>query len=328
MFVLGPRFERFSVLQDPNAVPPTSSSPPAIQKYTFADWAKAMSTGRFSRAWQINDVTGNHWPSAHHLGATGNGKHVPLTVRSLHGIGDAVQMLRYAPQLNLLAAHTAFHVPEVLRPIARCFYGVDNLVSEASPTTDSPSPLREVEMSELPYLFRTTVADLPLATNYLRLPSSVVAGTHLLMGRRTKPRIGLVWAGGEWDRERWVPLPLLATIIGNKRFEWWSLQGGPHARDAANLPLRNVLEICGNGLMPLTAAIVNLDLVISVDSLAVHLAGALGKPAWLMLKHHADWRWMKQRSDNPWYPSLRLFRQSSPGEWKNVLSAITEALEI
>ncbi len=91
--------------------------------------------------------------------------------------------------------------------------------------------------------------------------------------------------------------------------------------------MRDATAICGDGLLTLAATIANLDLVITVDTLAAHLAGALGKPAWVMLQHAADWRWMTARDDSPWYPSLRLFRQQRPGDWKSVVEAVRDALE-
>ena len=88
----------------------------------------------------------------------------------------------------------------------------------------------------------------------------------------------------------------------------------------------NVAAITGDGLLALAATVANLDLVITVDTLAAHLAGALGRPAWLMLQYAADWRWMTGREDSPWYPSLRLFRQSAPGDWPGVVARLRQAL--
>ena len=156
------------------------------------------------------------------------------------------------------------------------FRGAEHLLVHDSPLTNLRHQPPQIEMMELPYLFRTTLADLPLATNYLALPSAVLDKYFIKMGPTAKPRIGLVWAGGEWDRERWIPLNLFAGMIRNKRFEWWNLQGGCQAEEARDLPLRNLLQVCGIGLEPLAAAIANLDLIVTIDSLAVHLAGALG----------------------------------------------------
>jgi hypothetical protein len=118
-----------------------------------------------------------------------------------------------------------------------------------------------------------------------------------------------------------VPLPLLQRLLTNSGIEFWNLQGGGSAIEPDGLPLRYEPRLC-EGLLPLAALIANLDLMITPDTLVAHLAGALGKPAWVMLQHAADWRWMLEREDTPWYPSLRLFRQPSPGDWKSVVESV------
>jgi ADP-heptose:LPS heptosyltransferase len=104
---------------------------------------------------------------------------------------------------------------------------------------------------------------------------------------------------------------------GSARDEWRQLAGRGALRDT---------QLCNSGILPLASVIAQLDLVISVDTLAAHLAGALGVPAWVMLQHEADWRWMVNRRDSPWYPSLRLFRQPSPGAWHAVIESVEAAL--
>jgi ADP-heptose:LPS heptosyltransferase len=91
--------------------------------------------------------------------------------------------------------------------------------------------------------------------------------------------------------------------------------------------MHNANVLCGDGILPLAHTIARLDLVITVDTLAAHLAGALGKPVWLLLQHAADWRWMTDRMDSPWYPSMRLFRQPTPGDWSSVVTNVLGALE-
>ena len=328
MPILNSKCVSFSFQQSSNQSSSIRASRLEHVGFTFDAWARAMAAGLFSSAWYINDCTGNHWPSAHRLGVTTKERHTDLILKSLHGLGDAVQMLRYVPQLKTLAARTYVYVPEALRPLLGYFRGVDHRMLQ-DPTLTSihcQAPLPEIEMSELPFLFRTRFTDLPLATSYLALPEHVLNENLSCMGRTTKPRVGLVWAGGEWDCERWIPMHSLESLVENQRFDWWNLQGGPQAEDGRYLPLKNHQRICGTGLLPLTATIANCDLLITIDTLAVHLAGALGKPAWLLLKHDADWRWMEGRTDSPWYPSLRLFRQTSQGDWTSVIASVAQAL--
>jgi ADP-heptose:LPS heptosyltransferase len=91
--------------------------------------------------------------------------------------------------------------------------------------------------------------------------------------------------------------------------------------------MQDATAVCGDGLVALATAIANLDLVITVDTLAAHLAGALRKPAWVLLQHAADWRWMTDRNDSPWYPGMRLFRQSAAGNWRDVIGDVRDAME-
>jgi hypothetical protein len=133
-----------------------------------------------------------------------------------------------------------------------------------------------------------------------------------------------VWASGEWNPARSVKLETLAPLFEFDDFEFWNLQGGP-IRDEweqlrgsrANLHDHSMLR--NAGLAPLAAFIAQLDLVITVDTLAAHLAGTLDIPCFLMFQHAADWRWMIGRVDSPWYPSMRLFRQPLPGDWSTVV---------
>ena len=293
----------------------------------FEGWMQSMSDGHFEDAWHVNDARGRHWPSAHRLwnGRVLEGEHV--SVLSLHGLGDAVQMLRYAPRLAQLARRIHYVVPAALLPLMPYFLGLEETTTACFTAVAGPSKDIELEMSELPYVFRTQFAELPLATKYLVLPEAVVAAHGAGMRFTNKRRIGVVWAGGTWDSERWVPLQELEPLLQDGRFEWWNLQGAPASAQAVNSTMKNRSEICSGGLLTLAATIAKLDLVLTVDTLAAHLAGALGLPTWLMLKHDADWRWMEARGDSPWYPSLRLFRQSIRGDWSGVLAAVRQALE-
>ncbi len=291
-----------------------------LQHIQFQRWAETMSMGRFEEGWQINDRLGCHWPSAHRLWDGQGINDLNITACLRHGLGDAVQMLRYAPLISRLGGSVRYEVPEPLKPLLAYFDGVlDCSNSQISPGT-------AIEMLELPYLFRTQLTDLPLLTRYLVLPDTLINHCRNLMGPTRRRRIGLVWAGGEWDRERWVQFAMLDPLIRDKRFEWWNLQGGSALSEGLGSPLRTTSGMLGGGLIELAATMANLDLVITIDTLAAHMAGAIGIPTWLMLKCEGDWRWMKGRSDSPWYPSLRIFRQLTSGNWKSVIEQIHQAL--
>jgi hypothetical protein len=142
--------------------------------------------------------------------------------------------------------------------------------------------------------------------------------------------VGIVWSSGEWDRSRSIPFSsFLSLLTADPEIEFWSLQGGSASSDAKALFDTGKMRdsaICGDGILPLASVIANLDLVITVDTLAAHLAGALAKPAWVLLQHVADWRWMLSTDRSPWYSSLRLFRQPVQGDWNGLLEIVSAEL--
>lgn len=291
-------------------------------------WMSAMLAGHFEAAWQQSDTIrarGGADPHRFWQGEDVRGKRV--IVRSLHGLGDAVQALAYAPLLTSLASRVMWEVPPRLLPLAPLFVGVGEVLTWGDAAPDTP-PLWDVqvEITELPYLFRTQLQDLPMATNYLRLPAAEVRRVAEAMGARTKPRVGVVWACGEWNPSRNLPLPLLESLVRTGGIEFWNLQGSGQSEEVATWPVKNALTLCGDGLVPLAATIANLDLVLTPDTLQGHLAGALGVPSWVLLQHEADWRWMTERTDSPWYPSVRLFRQRAPGDWAGVFEQVERGL--
>lgn len=287
-------------------------------------WMLAMLGGDFEAAWRESDAIrarGVADPHRFWLGGSLRGKRV--IVRCLHGFGDTVQMLRYASALNERSETVVWEVPPRMLPLAPYFQGVERVMTwgEEAPLWDV-----QVEVMELPYLMRTSLQELPVATDYLKLPDAVVEEAGRAMGKKRQPRVGLVWVSGDWNASRSVPFATIAELLQVEGVEFWNIQGGASAGEAASSGTRDATAICGEGQLALTAAIANLDLVITVDTLAAHLAGAMGKPVWVMLQFATDWRWMVERADSPWYPSMRLFRQRAQGDWQTVVDAVASAL--
>jgi hypothetical protein len=288
-------------------------------------WMAYMLAGDFAAAWKQSDaIRASARPDPHRFwnGEDLAGKRV--IVRCLHGFGDAVQLLRYAPCLRSLCKEVIFEVPPALLALAQSFDGVEHVVTwgERAPSTEQAWDV-QVEVMELPYIFRTRLGELPLAEHYLTLPETLLSTVAAEMAPRGLPRIGLVWSAGEWNASRSLPPALLAPLLEEPACEFWNLQGGP-AREALD-GLREI-DACSNGILPLAAVIAQMDLVITVDTLSAHLAGALGVPAWVMLQDAADWRWMTDRDDSPWYRSLRLFRQPAAGDWASVVARLRAEL--
>jgi ADP-heptose:LPS heptosyltransferase len=216
-------------------------------------------------------------------------------------------------------------VPPSLLELAPHIIGVTDLVTWSSPETPEPSWDIQVEINELPYIFRTQLHDLPIATNYLKLPGSILSASRPKPKKLSSLRVGVVWSSGEWNPSRNVPFSLFRSLLEEPQCEFWNLQGGAARADCTHTSVHRS-EQCVNSLLNLAALIAQLDLIITPDTLAAHLAGATGTPAFLLPQHAADWRWLHDRSDSPWYPTLRLFRQPRPDDWFSVVHAVRTAL--
>lgn len=277
-----------------------------------------MMEGDFRRAWSINDETHQHWPSAHQLWKGRCRPSGQIILTSRHGLGDAVQMMQYVGVLCDAGVSVSLRVPPVLAPLLPFFKPLGVLAASRSEEGD-------VEMMELPYLFRTQVTDLPISTRYLCLPPRITEELDQKLGALSTFRVGLVWRGGDWDRSRWVPPMFLNALADIPAVDFWNLQDDPDFEQPTLLKARFAGSFCEEGLVSLAAAIANMDVLVTVDTLAAHLAGALGVKTLLLLKHNADWRWLKG-SRSPWYPSLQIIRQSAPGEWNSVILQVRSVL--
>jgi len=249
------------------------------------------------------------------------------------GRGDVIQFVRYAPLVASRGARVVLEVGADLVELVRSVPGVDAVVArgEPLPPMDVQCPLLS-----LPHVFGTTLASVPATVPYLSAdPARVAAWRGRLVGGDSKGelKVGLVWAGNPafaTDRERSPGLAALLPLLEVPGVRFYGLQLGP-GRDAL---AERAMPPAFTDLAPHiadftdTAAIMdNLDLVISSCTAPAHLAGALGRPVWGLLSFAADWRWLADRADSPWYPTARLFRQPRPGDWAAVAAAVRAALE-
>jgi hypothetical protein len=296
-------------------------------------WMASMLQGKFEEAWRESDsIRHRGAPDPHRFwnGESIRGKRVIL--RCLHGFGDAVQFLRYMPALQSIASSVILEVPPRMLDLARCIRGVGEVITwgDAAPA-QLPQWDVQIEITELPYFFRTHQRELPIAANYLRLPPQALGSAAATLRGPETIHAGVVWSSGDWDPARSIPLADLRPLFHDPGVTFWNLQGGEVRNQwqdlGSALNLRDAPALCADGgIVPLAAFIARLDLVITVDTLAAHLAGALGRPTWLLLQHAADWRWMHARDDSPWYPSIRIFRQPQQGDWRSVVGQLREAL--
>jgi len=241
-----------------------------------------------------------------------------VLVRCYHGLGDTIQFARYAPLIKAVARSVTFWVQPALIPLLRTVEGIDRLLPlhDGAPEGDYDV---EVEVMELPHVFRTTLETIPARVPYIHVTPANL--TQLLPD--TPMRVGLFWRSGEWDERRLIPISLasiLAMVPG--------VQLCMASRDyrAAGAP-DTVLEVpYPDDIVGVAQMMRAFDLVISADSMPAHLAGALGVPVWVLLHADPDWRWMDSRDDSPWYPTTRLFRQRTAGDWRGVVERVAQAL--
>jgi tetratricopeptide (TPR) repeat protein len=253
-------------------------------------------------------------------GSALNGRTILLHAEQ--GAGDTIQFIRYAKLLKRRGARVVLHCPSSLRPVMEEMPEVDQVVcgKESLPAFDVHAPLMS-----LPRLFGTDLTNLPGDTPYLTVSGGVNVPEALLTGGDTL-RIGLAWAGNpnhHNDRNRSIPSTLLQPLLRIEGARFFSLQlgGEPLVASANGAPLVDLGPFLSS--YGVTAACLQrLDLLITVDTSVAHLAGALGRPVWMLVPVCNDWRWLLHRSDSPWYPSMRLFRQRRLGDWSEVLKQI------
>jgi len=260
-----------------------------------------------------------------------------LLLHTEQGLGDSLQFIRYAPMVKERGGRVVLCCPPALERL----FGMMNLFDCISPS-GSPAPEHDIQspLLSLPMIFGTTLGTIPNSVPYLSPdPKDTTAWAERIRPYGDGFRIGLVWAGNPRkeqpgahaiDKRRSMKLDQFAPLADIPGALWFSLQkDGEPAEQAKNPPpgmklidlMENVKDYADTA-----AFIANLDLVIGVDTSVIHMAGALGKPVWVLSRFDGCWRWLLDRSDSPWYPSLRLFRQKRPREWGPVVEEVRAEL--
>ena len=243
------------------------------------------------------------------------------------GLGDTIHFVRYMTLVAAQGGRVVLEVPAKLETLFRDIDGVESFVVAGNlpPPFDCHAPLLD-----LPGLLNTTLETIPSQESYLTVASELVEKWADRLGPWEHFRIGIVWAGNpilKTDRDRSMDPSHFLPLTEIPRVSVYSLQFGKDG-EADKVFGARVTDI-GPDLTPFTeaaAAIMNLDLVVTVDTSLAHLAGALGCPVWTLLPFIPDWRWMLDRDDSPWYPTMRLFRQEKRGEWEGVIERVAAEL--
>lgn len=245
------------------------------------------------------------------------------------GLGDTLMFVRYIPLVAARAARVVVRVQTALKPLlAGQWPGVQVLAPEdGTASYDLHCPLMS-----LPLAFGTTLETIPAAQGYLTPPAAKLAAWRKVFEQGPGLKIGLVWSGNpkhQYDHNRSLPFSQFAQILAGVPAHFFVVQKDVRIEDARQmLAHANVTDLSRqlNDFTDTAGLVAALDLVIGVDTSVAHLAGALGQRTWTLVSFAPDWRWLLKREDSPWYPSMRLFRQSAPGEWAATLAQVREAL--
>jgi hypothetical protein len=293
-------------------------------------WFCWMLAGDFESAWRESDLieaTGASDPNRLWDGRSFEGKRVLL--RALHGYGDAIQFIRYAPLIRRRAKKLIVQTHPEMIDLMRSVEGVDEAITWPDSPSDRGRWDQQIEIMELPRAFRTTANSVPARVPYVSIESTLIAESRKRLPRTSKPRVGLLWASSQYNVSRSMRLEVMAPLLAMRRFEFHSFQRGPERDELERIGKRFTIHDTAQhsaSMLDTAADLSNMDLIISVDTFAAHLAGALNRTVWLMLPWAADWRWMLDTEMSPWYPSMRLFRQPAPGDWKSVIASVARTL--
>ena len=256
-----------------------------------------------------------------------------ILLHAEQGAGDTIHFIRYAPFVRQRGATILVACPRGLIPLLSSFHGVDALVPSEDPLPhfDVHAPL-----ASLPGIFGTTLANVPAEAPYLSADRPLVEAWSRRLASADGFKVGIAWQGNPVhpdDYRRSAPLTAFSPLAQLPGIRLFSLQKGPGSDQLQQVvhrwPLTDLagqLEERAGAFMDTAAVMKNLDLVVTVDTAIAHLAGALAVPVYVALASVADWRWLVDREDSPWYPTMRLFRQHARGDWSNVFERIAAAI--
>jgi hypothetical protein len=287
-----------------------------------ADWVQQMRDGNFEGAWRISDrlrrlCDRDRVSIPRHVQTIWDGRPIDgarVLVRCYHGLGDTIQFIRYAPLLRARAREVIVWAQPALLRLLQTVKGIDRLLPLHDGEVDADYDV-DVEVMEFPYMFRTLPRTLPASVPYLQSPPAPLPSSG-------RPAVGIVWQAGDWAQERSMRFEDVAPLFSIP-VDWYILQARPALDDCPS----GLGTVCGTDSIDEAAQVIRaLDLLITVDSMPAHLAGALATRVWTMLPATTDWRWMTTRSDSPWYPTMRLIRQTRDGDWSGVVARVAQEL--
>jgi Flp pilus assembly protein TadD len=311
-----------------------AANQPDIVSYRWHEALLLLLLGRLNEGWVVYET---RWDAPGHERPHPDFRVLDLDqvagrrvlVKEEQGRGDVIQFLRYIQPLAARGARVRLSVYGDLIPLALEMADVEQVLG---PEADEAEYDLLTSVMSLPLAFATDLGTIPAQVPYLRTPAHRVARMKQHLGPPSAPRIGLVWSGSIASLPRSaMPAAVLEPVLHRPGLEFHCLQKEILADDRAWLERTGIVTTHEAVLRDFgdTAALIEaMDLVISIDTAVAHLAGALAKPVWIMLPFNPDWRWLLGRDDSPWYPTARLFRQPTPGDWDAVVRSVAASLQL
>jgi hypothetical protein len=294
-----------------------------------------LQAGRFSPGWALHeyreqaqrDFGRPRWP------VNGPGNQGSVLIHSEQGLGDTIQFCRYALKVAAEGARVTLMVQQ---PLLGVMQTLGHNITVIADTPEPPATDFQCPLMSLPEIFGTSLGTVPAPIPYLAVELGRVVSWRQRLGS-TGFRIGVCWRGSNMPSAvgKDFPVALLQTIAQVPDVRLISLQKGSGVEQLGELPPGMRVEDLGpdfdsgaTGFLDTVAVMECLDLIITCDTSVAHLAGALGRPTWIALKHVSDWRWLTERDDTPWYPTARLFRQPRAGDWAAVFDSMLTCLRL
>jgi hypothetical protein len=278
---------------------------------------------QYESRWQVPDYSAQqlHFPQPRWDGGSFVGK--TLLLYWEQGFGDTLMFVRYAPQVKALGGKVLLVAQARVADLVATCPGIDAVIAHGDPI---PPFDVHLPLLSLPWIFHTGLNSIPATIPYLKAPKQIPhqgAITRTLAVSEGKIRVGLVWAGNTThknDGKRSIPPRVLSPLAALPEIAWYSFQ--VDRQDEPPFPGIVSLEPLLSDFSDTAYALSSMDLVITVDTAVAHLAGAMGIPTFLLISSLPDWRWMMGRKDSPWYPTMRIYRQPTPGDWNGVIREV------
>jgi hypothetical protein len=319
-------FLQHSVLLDPSNI--TAQFNLAVAYLLAGDYQRGWA--QYESRWRFEHLAGTEPKYVQPRWRGEDIRDKTILVVGEQGHGDCIQFSRFIFNLHAMGARVKLQVTDGLIPLL----GASNIIQQVGRYNEDMGEFDYwIPIMSIPGILGITLDNIPKIQSYLTAHPALFKAWQERLGPKTRMRVGVSWSGrtDSWiHQHKSVPFPIILDMIrSNPQYEWVNLQVDVDDQQAADLTAAGVTAYPNSisSFADTAALLMHMDVVISVDTAVSHLAGALGRPTWIMLNQYGqDWRWLLNRDDSPWYPTARLFRQPSRGDWPSVVKKVSQYL--